>query len=393
MSQRRIIIALGVVLLVHFTLELTNHRYLYTVLNLTVFKGKLGPSIDEYTAFSNDTLKPGEHQVWNLSRSYNARNLGKKYLDEHERLESVAYVIIHRDSILFEKYWDDYGPDSHSNSFSMAKSIVAAAVGAAIQDGSIKSVEQPVCDFLPEYCEGMAGKLTIKDLLTMSSGINFDEHYMNPFAFPAKANYGRDLRELIAEYEVVEEPGKIFSYQSGTTEVLGFLVEAATGKKLAQYAQEKFWKPMGARNTALWSLDHEGGDTKCFCCFNSNARDFARFGKLYLQGGKWNGISLVDSAYVEQSIRPADWLVETNGEVNQRYGYQWWTQPGYNNRYDVFYMRGILGQYVIVVPEEELIVVRLGHKRGKAGEFELPKDVYFWIDGALEMINVKAAQS
>ena len=390
MSQRRIIIALGIVLAVHFTLELTNHRYIYTVLNLTVFKGKLGPSIDEFPAFTNDTVSSYSHQVWNLSRSYNQRELPKKYLDEHERLGSVAYLVIHRDSILHEQYWDGYGPDSHSNSFSMAKSIVATLIGVAIKEGSIKSVQEPVCEYLPEYCDGLAKELTIEDLLTMSASINFDEHYMNPFAFPAKANYGRDLRELIGEYDVVQDPGpgKVFNYQSGVTQMLSFVLEAATQKKLSEYAQEKLWEPMGARNFALWSLDHEGGEAKAFCCFNSNARDFARFGKLYLQHGKWSGIQLLDSSYVAASITPATWLVETNGEVNKRYGYQWWTEPNYKNQYDVFYMRGILGQYVLVVPEEELIIVRLGHKRDKAGEYALPNDVYYWIDGGLELAGV-----
>jgi CubicO group peptidase (beta-lactamase class C family) len=388
MSQRRLIVALGVVLAVHFTLELTNHRYIYNVLNLTVFKGKLGPSIDEFPAFANDTIQAGAHQIWNLSRNYNKRVLPQKYLDEHERLGSVAYLVIHRDSILHEQYWDEYGPDSHSNSFSMAKSIVSALIGVAITEGHIKSVQDPVCNYLPEYCEGLGSELTIEDLLTMSAGINFDEHYMNPFAFPAKANYGRDLRELISEYEVVDTPGKVYSYQSGVTQILGFVVEAATGETLAHYAQEKLWKPMGARNYALWSLDHENGEAKAFCCFNSNARDFARFGKLYHQNGNWNGKQLIDSAFVANSIIPAEHLVETNGEVNERYGYQWWTAPSYNNKYDVFYMRGILGQYVFVVPEEDLIIVRLGHKRDKAGEFELPKDVYFWIDGGLEIAGI-----
>lgn len=390
MSQKRLIVALGVVLLVHFTLELTNSRYIYTVLNMTVFKGKLGPSIDEFPAFANDTIWAGEHQMWNLSRNYNSRVLPQKYLDEHERLGSIAYLVIHRDSILHEQYWDEYGPDSHSNSFSMAKSIVSSLIGVAITEGKISSVQDPVCNYLPNYCDGLGAELTIEDLLTMSASINFDEHYMNPFAFPAKANYGRDLRELISEYEVVDTPGKVYSYQSGVTQILGFVVEAATGQKLAQYAQEKLWKPMGARNYALWSLDHENGEAKAFCCFNSNARDFARFGKLYHQNGKWNGKQLIDSIYVANSIVPAQHLVETNGKVNERYGYQWWTAPNYNNKYNVFYMRGILGQYVFVVPEEDLIVVRLGHKRDKPEKYELPKDVYFWIDGALELAGAKS---
>lgn len=388
MPKQRLIIAFVTVLVVHFLLIATNNRYIYTVLNMTVFKGKLGPSIDEYEAFANDTVQKGEHLVWPLSRKYNSREIPEKYLSEHERLKSVAYLVIHKDSIIHEQYWDDYGPDSHSNSFSMAKSIVSSLVGVAIMEGKIKSVDEPVCNYLPEYCDGLAAELTIQDLLNMSAGINFDEDYLNPFAFPAKANYGRDLRELVAEYQVVSQPGEYFNYQSGVTQILSFLVEKVTGQSVAKYASEKLWKPMGARDQAYWSLDHEGGEAKAFCCFNSNARDFARFGYLYLHNGNWHGKQLIDSAFVEACKHPATELKETNGTTNNRYKNQWWQSPNYRNKYDIYYMRGILGQYVIVIPEEEIIVVRLGHKRDKPKDYVMPSDMNVWIDGALELSGI-----
>lgn len=383
--KRKLFVLLGIVVGFHFMLVVTNHTYLYTVIRMTVFKGKLGPSIDEYDAFVNDTVPAAPTpDNWPLSRDYNSRQLPASYMEHHDRLGSVAYLIIRNDSIVHEQYWEDYGPDSYSNSFSMAKSIVSVLAGIAIQEGKIKGVDQPVCDFFPAYCSGLAAQMTVRDLLTMSSGINFDEDYLNPLAYPAKANYGRDLRELNEHYTVTQEPGQVFSYQSGTTQLLAFVVEEATGKPVAEYAAEKLWKPLGARNQALWSLDHADGSAKAFCCFNSNARDFARIGSLYLHHGNWKGTQLVDSTYVAESVQPASWLVETNDTENQRYGYQWWTFLDYNGLY-LYYMRGILGQYVFVLPEKDLVVVRLGHKREKTGEYSLPADVYYWLDAAIEL--------
>ena len=384
-KTKRIIYLIVGLLIVHFLLAANNYDYLYTVVRMTVMKGKLGPSIDEYPAFANRIVEaPKNADEWPKASDYNETPIPTKHLQELERLESVAFLIIKDDSVRTEIYWDGYSENSYSNSFSMAKSMVSFAVGALISRGKINSVNDPVCNYLPEYCEGLAAELEIRDLLTMSSGINFDEHYMNPLAYPAKANYGRDLLELNGEYTVTQKPGQVFSYQSGTTQVLAFLVEKVSGQTLSEFVTETFWQQMGAREDALWSLDHEGGHEKAFCCFNSNARDFARWGYLALHQGNWKGEQLIDSSYVKEATSPATWLKETNGETNQRYGYQWWTFPNYNDQYNIFYMRGILGQYVIVIPEEEMVIVRLGHKRESTGDNH-PKDFYHWVDAALEM--------
>jgi CubicO group peptidase (beta-lactamase class C family) len=383
--KRKIIWLLLAALGLHLILVFTNHTYLYTVVRMTLLKGKMGPSIDEYTAFYNDTLQPGEPWAWNLSREYNGRVLSDEALEQHKKLKSVAYLVIQRDSILHEQYWEEYGPDSRSNSFSMAKSIVGTLCGIALYEGYLHSITDPVCHYLPEYCEGQNTKLTIRDLLTMSSGINFDEDYLNPLAYPAKANYGRNLKELNSNYEVVREPGEVFDYQSGTTQLLAFVIEKATGRTLADFATEKLWKPLGAQHPALWSKDEELGSVKAFCCINSNARDFARLGKLYLNYGNFHGKQLLDSGFVAESRVPAFWLIETNGEENKRYSYKWWTIPEYKGYKDIFYMRGILGQYVIVIPELEMIVVRLGHKREKTEKYDLPRDMEYWMDEAIRL--------
>ncbi|MGZ4035530.1 MAG: serine hydrolase domain-containing protein, partial [Bacteroidia bacterium] len=305
-------------------------------------------------------------------------------LKEFEAMQTVAYVVIKNDSLIHEQYWDGYGEDSYTNSFSMAKSFTSMLIGAAIDEGKIKSVDEPVGDFLPEYKTGANAKLTIKNLLTMSSGINFDENYVNPFAYPAAAYYGDDLKKLTDKYSVTEEPGKVFKYLSGNSVLLGFILEAATGKKISVYASEKLWQPIGAKNPAFWSLDHKDGMEKAYCCFNSNARDFARLGELYLDSGKWNGKQIISTEYVLNSTKCAD-LLDADGNKNDQYGYAWWIIPNYKGHY-IFYARGILGQYILCIPDQKMVVVRLGRKRekGKPGENH-PSDVYSYIDAALEM--------
>lgn len=358
--------------------------YLYKAVASTYFKGRSGPNISEYAIFDNREVKAGAFQKWNLSGAYNSKAISDSHKKEFEEMETIAFVVIKNDSITHEQYWDGYGEDSHTNSFSMAKTFTSILIGCAIDDGLIKNVDQPVGDFLPEYKEGEGAKLTIKHLLTMSSGINFDEDYVNPLAYPGAAYYGSDLKKLTYKYELTSEPGKTFAYLSGNTELLGFILEKATGKTVSDYASEKLWKPIGAKNGALWSLDHEGGMEKTYCCFNSNARDFGRIGELFLDSGKWNGNQVISTEYVLNSIKPAD-LMDDFGKKNAKYGYSWWLIPDYKG-HDIFYARGILGQYILCIPKLNMVVVRLGNKREKKipGQ-DHPTDVFYYVDAALEM--------
>lgn len=357
--------------------------YLYKGVYNTYLKGRSGPSIDEYKIFANREVKNGKGLPWANAKLYNSGKIPAALEEQFEAMQTVAFLVVKNDSILHEQYWEGYGKDSYTNSFSMAKTFVSILVGAAIGDGKIQNIDQPVGDFLPEFKEGDKAKVTIKHLLTMSSGINFDEDYINPLAYPAAAYYGSDLKALTMKYDMATEPGKTFKYLSGNSELLGFIIEKATGKKLADYASEKLWIPLGAEHPAYWSLDHEDGMEKAYCCFNSNARDFARIGELYLDNGKWNGQQVIDSGYVAKSVEAAD-LVDENGKKNEKYGYAWWLIPNYKG-HRIFYARGILGQYILCIPDQHMVVVRLGRKRDKDKKPEHPKDVFNYIDAALEM--------
>jgi CubicO group peptidase (beta-lactamase class C family) len=306
-------------------------------------------------------------------------------MSHFEQMQTGAFVVIKNDSMIHEQYWDGLGPDTRSNSFSMAKSFVGMLTGVALKEGAIKSLDQPVSDFLPEFKEGDNAKLTIRHLLTMSSGINFDEDYVSPFAYPAQAYYGSDLHKLTYGYKVSEEGGKVFKYLSGNTELLGFVLQKATGKTLSEYMSEKIWKPIGAKNDALWSLDAKDGMEKAYCCFNSNAPDFARLGQLYLDSGKWNGQEIIPAEYVAQAVVPAP-LNDVDGKKVDNYGYHWWIIPNYKGHY-VFYARGILGQYIACIPDQNMVVVRLGSKREKKVMGNHPIDLDYYLDAALQMYS------
>lgn len=375
---------LFILVILNLSILFSGKWYLYKGIANTYLKGRKGPSIEEYTIFENREVKTGTPQPWHLAYNANSKKIPDAYLQEFTAMETVAYVILKNDSLIHEQYWDGFGENSYTNSFSMAKTFVSILVGAAIDEGKIKSIDQPVSDFLPEFKDDSKAKLTIKHLLTMSSGINFDEDYVSPFAYPAQAYYGSDLKKLTYNYKIVEEPGKVFNYLSGNSELLGFILEKATGKTISDYASEKLWKPLGAAHPAYWSLDHKDGTEKAYCCFNSNARDFARVGELFLDSGKWNGTQLISTEYVLNSIKLAD-LVDDSGKKNDKYGYAWWLMPNYKG-HDIFYARGILGQYIICIPDKKMVVVRLGKKREKSlTPHSHTADVFAYIDAALEM--------
>ena len=363
---------------------LSGKTWMYKAISITYLKGHTSSYIHDYIHFPANIIESGEHQEWFISSKYNSAELPQFIQDLNDSLETTVFMVIQNDSILFEEYWHGYSSDSLSNSFSMAKSWVGALIGVAIKEGKIESVDQKVCEFLPNFCGENEKDLSIKHLLNMSSGLNWTEDYYNPIGQTAEAYYGTSLRGLVINLKVVEEPGKVFKYHSSCTQLLGFILEEATGKTISEYASEKLWKPMGVKHSALWSTDTKNGDEKAFCCINSNARDFARLGKLYLDYGNWNGVQLIDSAFVNDATSAAN-LLDEDGRINTNYGYQFWLAE--RQGFELFYARGLWGQYLVCIPELDMIVVRLGRKYGQSLEDGHHHDFYRFVDAALEMYN------
>jgi len=365
---------IGVLIIASYIFD---YDYILKGVRVVYFTGHVTAFIDDYPHFENDTIKKGTTtDDWPLHKNYNSVNATKRLKATNNELGTVAYLIIKNDSILYEWYAEDYSKDSKTNSFSMAKSITTSLLGKAVKDGYIKNLDQPISDFYPQY---KGSKTTVGDLSSMASGLDWVESYTSPFSVTARANYDDDLAETILNQKVTKTPGKEFEYLSGSTQLLGMVIQKATGKQLANYLSESFWQPLGAKSDALWQLDDDENKlAKAFCCISSNARDFARFGKLYKDHGKWNGNQILDSTFVATATQ--------SRFSGQPYGYGFWISD-YNDKH-TFTMRGILGQYVITIPEENLIVVRLGHHRSPETSNSFPLDFYVYIDEAYEMMGM-----
>lgn len=348
---------------------LSGRFYLYRGVYYTYLSGETSPTIYDKDKFYSSTLEaPRAHQPWKLHPKRNSIELPKEYSDYLEKWKTQSFLVFKGDSLVYEQYWGEHNAKTVSNSFSAAKTVVSILVGIAVEEGAIHSIDDPVSKYLPEFSGKGKEKITIRHLLMMASGLDWVESGSNPLSENAESYYGTDLRGLVNRQQAIDEPGKLFNYQSGNSQILGFIIEKATGKDLTRYADEKLWRPMGAESDAYWSLDEQNGDEKAFCCLYSTSRDFARIGKLLAHGGKWNDQQIIPEAYFREMISNPE--METDeGVPNTRYGLHVWTYFGGSE--PVYYCRGIHGQYIIALPERDLVIVRTGKKR--APNFEIPE--------------------
>lgn len=375
--------AIIALLLLFFSFQFSSELFYLTELAKTLYKiQRTEADITDYQYFDNIEISKSKNpQAWPIHKNYNKTLLTTNLMSIHKKFGTVAFLIIKNDSIWHEKYYNGYSKSSYSNSFSMSKSIVSAIMGRAIQEGYFNSLDDKVSSFIKGYNEGYASKLTIGDLSSMSSGMKWTENYTNIFGVTARAYVGSNLNELILSRPIVKEPGKSFEYLSSDTQLLAMAIEKATQQKISELVYNWFWNPMGAENNALWQIDNiKTNNEKAYCCFNSNARDFARFGKLYKDNGYWNGQNLLDSTFIKKST--------TNRfDSSPEYGYGFWL--GEFEKKKFFSMRGHLGQYVIVFPKDNIIIVRLGQSHDKKSENDtFSKDFLDYIQEAFKMLNV-----
>jgi len=334
-------------------------------------------------------------------------------LDEYlnKKTKTTAFVVIRNDSILYERYFEGFDQTANLTSFSVAKSFTSSLVGFAIHDGYIKNVHDPVTNYIEELktIEGYWNELTLEHVLNMRSGIDFDEEdYARPNSDIAELYMGKNAMKIISEVKFKCKPGQCDYYSSLDTQILGIIIERATGKSLAQYLEEKIWKPLGMEYPASWSIDSKKHHhTKAFCCLQAAARDYAKFGRLYLQLGQWEGQQLLPEDWVLKSIQP--------DFENGCYQYQWYsgnksylrtkdeddkwtlqtfpdsltaanhiTKPAYQyvqqyyydpNQWIIktcgpdFYALGIFAQEIYVNPSNNMIFIRLGQKWDTQNEY------------------------
>jgi CubicO group peptidase (beta-lactamase class C family) len=274
-----------------------------------------------------------------------------------------AFLVIQDDTIMYERYFQGYQHDSLVTSFSVAKSFDSALIGIAIEEGYIKSVEDPITDYLPELAERdpRFQDIHIRHLLTMASGLRYDD---DRIVLPEDDNLTYafdDLRHLaLTETEVVEPPGVTFLYNNYNPLLLGMIIERATGQSVTSYLQDKIWTPIGMEYDGSWSLDsEESGFEKMESGLNARPVDFAKFGRLYLNGGTWEGQQIVPSQWVNDST-------QDNGLIQDDliyYGYMWWGEKCRPGSQD-FLAMGNYGQYIYVSPAKNLVIVRNGESYG-----------------------------
>ncbi|MBP7407214.1 MAG: serine hydrolase [Flavobacteriales bacterium] len=387
MLRKLLLWAIGLIVVLVTISYATGNGHLPRGMWYTYLRGRTAPEIDDRDFFPYTTISATTPQPWPKGARYGQLVLSAEQEKELADLYSVGFAVWQHDSLIFEKYWNGWDADSVSNSFSVAKSYISVLTGIAMREGKITSVFQPVSDFLPEFKDECHAKINIYHLLTMSTGLDWSESGADPFSDNAKGYYGTNVRELSLSQPCRDEPGKEFDYISGSTQIMAEVLEAAYGKPLDELVQEKVWGALGCEHDAYWGKDREDGDFKAFCCLYATARDFGRIGQLYLDSGMWNGKQIVPREYWQASITPARMM--DKGEPNKRYGYFWWLaevdgQP-------IWYCRGFHGEYVVVIPNEDLVFVRTGMKREEVNLTGHPTDVFKWIDIARSIARQQPA--
>lgn len=282
----------------------------------------------------------------------------KQSLEEFlEKSNTTVFLVLKKNQLIYEWYADDSLMNTPLTSFSVAKSILSALVGIAIEEGKINSEQDQVIRYVKNLDTTVFSQLKILHLLQMTSGIRYTE-----------VGVFNDTNAYISlkEKNLRFKPAQKFEYWSATYQLLGMVLqEAIAPQSISDYLTEKIWQPMGAESKASWSIDHEGGIEKTFCCVQAKPIDYARFGSIYLNEGKFNNQQIVPKEWVEKSIT----MNEKEGSV-KKYNYGWWLPFENENE---FLARGFRGQRIFMNQEKETVIVRLGENRAGLFGFKWSK--------------------
>ncbi|GET20336.1 serine hydrolase domain-containing protein [Prolixibacter denitrificans] len=355
--------------------------YMYRLITMNV------ADVYDYKNFENRKIEGSQdtfHFAKKLDEDYveslfndRVKNSGFKTFDEWaQKSQTTALIFIRKDTILYEKYFNGFSRDSYFHSQSMAKSFISFLIGAAIDDGLISSVDDPMTKYIPELKERdpRFEKITIKNLLEMRSGLNYFEGYFPgthihlPWHDEAVGYYHPNVRKLLLKkIDIAREPGKSFQYCNYNTSYLGLIIERATHKTVSAYLQEKLWSRI-MEYDALFSIDSKkSGFEYMPSRLIARAIDYARFGRLFLHDGNWNGQQIISKDWVVSSTREnksiprdiyPDWLGK--GCKHTYYSYQWWGNTNCDSTFH-FFANGNLGQNIYVIPDKNIIIVHCGN--------------------------------
>lgn len=370
---------------------LTGRTYMYKGIKETYLIGRSGPGIYDSLVFPSRTI-PGSNEKDGWLREGITKALDADQIQALKEVETTSFLVIQRGEIIAEHYFNTHTKNTVSNSFSAAKSVVGLLIGIAVDKGLIESLDQPITDFL-DFIAPKDSIVSIRHLLGMTSDIDWSESGANPFSDNAEAYYGSDLLATMQKQPFKGSPNKVFDYASGNSQLLGFILEKATGQTVSEFMSENLWQKIHAESDALWSLDSENGSEKAFCCLYSTTRDYARLGQLILNGGIWGADTIISNSMLQEIT--TNYMLVGNRE-NHRYGLHYWILK--DPKQKVIYARGIKGQYVISIPDLDVVIVRTGHKRlEKAGEenvktgeeymLDHPMDLFLYLDIAQQLLD------
>ena len=322
----------------------------------------------------------------------NARTISaegwQKALNYAKQMDSFALVVWQGGQIQYEYYKPGFNPTDRTDPASMGKSVMVLVLGLASADGRIRSVDEPAATYISEWQNDARSKITIRNLLNMASGLQREKFSPSPMSEGMKLNLGTDLAETILKIPAGEEPGKTFAYYNANSQLLGLIIERATGKRYADYLSEKLWSRIGARDGRVF-LDHEGGLARTFCCLQATAEDWIRVGLLHLNLGKVG----------EEEIVPHEWMtmVRTPSLTNPNYGLQTWLGTTYEEKRsygkgvpsyvphsepfaapDVIYFDGAGGQRVYIITSKQMVIVRTG-----SGAIDFKTGAFKWDDAII----------
>ena len=369
-------------------IQLSGHGYLWRAIAATYLQGHATAHIDDASNFPSRDIAAGTPQPWTPSPHYNRAPLPDELRNYLTHYGSAAFVVVHRGQLLHESYFAPYDANSRTNSFSVAKTITTLQVGLAVQQGYISSFDAPLTEQLPEYARDARGQqATVAQLSSMKAGHDWTENYYLPWNITTDLYFGEHAAELVLSRGFEREPGTEFEYSSGSTQLLGVFLQRALASKspgmtISEHLSESLWKPLGMSRAALYTLDREAskaGIERTYCCIFATARDFAKVGQLLLQDGQWQGRPLLSREFVERIRRP---------DLTPYYGHALWMDWQYKHPF--YLMQGHQGQYVIVVPSQQLVVVRLGQYRNKAVKGPngiTPLEVYRFVDEAVALVQ------
>jgi CubicO group peptidase (beta-lactamase class C family) len=324
---------------------------------------------------------------------HDAKPFDVSYASGDQMLDTAAYmkatnvsglIVIQHGHILLERYGLGRTEKDRWTSFSVGKSVTSTLIGAAIKDGYIKGLGSQIVTYLPELKGTAYDGVTIGDLITMRSGVKWNEDYADPksdigqFSKGTKRADGMDpIEAYMARLPRAHQPGTVFHYDTGETNLAGLIVARATKKHLADYLSQKIWTKIGAEQNAVWMLD-KGGEEMGGCCLSMTLRDYARFGLFFMHGGVANG----------EQILPAGWVKAATashaktGEGDLGYGYFWWIHP--NGTYEA---EGIFGQSIFLDPKNDVVIVtNSAWPTADDNKYWVAQDAYF---GAVEKALVK----